>query len=84
MSMSIHDYTPNDYDSVTRLWIDCGLIQAAKQATEEELNEFCKKGTFLTFKEESDGIIGTVMGTWDGGEAGSTNLLSQKNIGTKV
>ncbi len=30
------------------------------------MSAFCEKGTFLLRKKDSKGIIGTVMGAWDG------------------
>jgi len=64
--MNIQKYTPKDYDSVIKLWINCRLIKSAKQATKEQLSAFCYRGTFLIYKDESEGTIGTVMGAWDG------------------
>ncbi len=87
--MSIHDYAPEDYDPVIKLWINCGLIQTARQATKEALYEFCKKGTFLLYEEQSREIVGTVMGTWDGWRGWIYKLAvaeehRRKGIGTKL
>lgn len=87
--MSIQDYSPDDYKSVIGLWIKCGLIKTAKQATEGQLSEFCEKGTFLIYKEPSKGIIGTVMGTWDGWRGWVYKLAvaerdRRKGIGTRL
>jgi ribosomal protein S18 acetylase RimI-like enzyme len=87
--MSIQDYVQGDYDSVITLWISCGLIKGAGQATKEQLSGFCEKGTFLIYKEHSKGIIGTVLGTWDGWRGWIYKLAvaetdRRKGIGTQL
>ncbi len=75
--MNIQKYTPKDYDSVIKRWINCRLIKSAKQATKEQLSAFCYRGTFLIYKDESEGTIGTVMGAWDGWRGGETAPITE-------
>ncbi len=87
--MVTREYTPEDYDPVIRLWIACGLIKNAGQATQEQLLDFCENGTFLLYNDDSGRIIGTVMGAWDGWRGWIYKLAvaeerRRKGVGTQL
>lgn len=87
--MSTRNYAPEDYDSVIKLWVDCGLIKNAGQATVDQLSAFTEKGTFLLYHDGSGQILGTVMGAWDGWRGWIYKLAvareqRRKGIGTKL
>lgn len=87
--MGIRDYSPDDYDQVIKLWINCGLIQNAAQATKKQLSIFCERGQFLIYRERPQRIIGTVMGAWDGWRGWIYKLAiaeehRRKGIGTQL
>lgn len=63
---NIREYHPKDYEAVTKIWVSTGLTLKDVD-TREAIDRFNAEnpGLFLVAEDEN-GIVGTVIGAWDG------------------